>query len=381
MAVSTFEGLPTGAVTAAAAGFDFLSAPAGGGAQIISTNPYGGTRALQLTTGTAGGLCLAERTALLGASSTGQVFGRARVRLPALPADSTGMRVLVVADSTGAFLGDVRITNAGKVQLRSGAAVTLATSTLTLAADQWVDVGLGLLVFSATVGQLEMRIWDSGGTVAETWTSAASLNTVGAGGTNKAQAGAIRSGVNSFVVVLDDVDWSLTGYPTLIPEFPTAPAGISVPATAGSLTSDVAVVSSPDGLAVPAAVGAPEAAWSGSSAPDGVPIAVALGAPSAAWSAGSEPDGMVVPVSLGDPDAGWSAETGPDGVSVPVTAGAPAVGWLAESEPVGLLVPVLAGSPTAHVRGQLVLRPYTGVVVRAAGGTVARPAGGVVVRP
>ncbi|WP_328339535.1 hypothetical protein [Micromonospora sp. NBC_00421] len=41
----------------------------------------------------------------------------------------------------------------------------------------------------------------------------------------------------------------------------------------------------------------------------------------------------------------------------------------------------VAVTPVPHVRGQLMLRPYTGVVVRAAGGTVVRPAAGVVVRP
>ncbi|MFY1588991.1 hypothetical protein ACN267_31375 [Micromonospora sp. WMMD734] len=368
-------------MTAAAAGFDFISSPTGGGAQIISTNPYSGTRALQLTTGSAGAICFAERTTLLGAASTGQVFGRTRVRMPVLPPDTTGMRILVVTDSGGAFLGDVRIVASGKVQLRSGAGVLLASSTVTLTADQWVDAAIGLLAFSSTVGQLEMRIWDSGGSVAETWTSTATLNTIGAGGTNKAQAGAVRSGVNGFVVVIDDVDWSLTGYPTLIPEFPTAPAGISVPAAVGSPTSDATAVSAPDGLAVPVAVGAPQGAWSGSSTPGGLAVPLAAGDPAAVWSVSASPDGLAAPVVLGEPSTGWSTETDPDGLSVPVSVGGPAAAWSAGSEPEGLLVPILAGSPGAHVRGQQVARPYTGVVARAAGGTVVRPASGVVVRP
>lgn len=214
MAVATFEGLSTGAVTAAAAGFDFLSAPTGGGCTIISINPFRGTRAMQLLTGSSGALCLAERGTSLGANSSGQVYLRTRFRMPSLP-DATGVRVMVITDSTGAFLAEVRVINTGKLQLRNSSGTVQATSTATITADQWVDVGLAILVFSATVGQAQMRLWDtSTGAVSETLTSSANLNTLQSGGANRAQFGAIRSGVNNFAVVIDDADTSLTDYPS-----------------------------------------------------------------------------------------------------------------------------------------------------------------------
>ena len=219
MTIATFETLPLGATTAAAAGFDFLAAPAGGGATVIDTNPYRGAQCLQLTTGTAGAICYAERSTTLGVASSGQLYGRARFRLPVLPSDATGMRLFVVADSAGAFLAELRMTNAGRIQLRSGAGTILATAAATVAAGQWCDLGLAVLAFSATIGQAQLVVFAGDGTIAETLTSTATLNTLGAAGTTKAWVGAIRSGLASFVVVVDDVDWTTTGWPTT----PTAP--------------------------------------------------------------------------------------------------------------------------------------------------------------
>lgn len=216
MAVSTFEGIATGTTTAAATGFDFISAPSGGGATIITTNPFRGTQCMQLLTGSAGGICYAERTTSVGVSSSGQVYGRLRFRLPVMPPDATGMRVILIADSTGSFRAEARVTNTGALQLRNAAGTVLATATTTIAADTWYDIGLAVLVFSTTVGQIELRVWNtSTGTVTETLTSAATQNTTGAGGLNKLQVGAIRSGVNGYAVVVDDVDWATGGYPTI----------------------------------------------------------------------------------------------------------------------------------------------------------------------
>lgn len=214
MAVSAFEGLPTGAVTAATAGFDFIASPTGGGAQVIGTQPFRGARCLQLTTGSAGAICYAERSTSAGVTSTGRVFGRLRFRVPVLPPDVTGVRVLVVADSVGAFRAEVRLVNTGKLQLRNAAGTVLATSTMTVALNTYVDLGLAVLAFSPTAGQMQMRIWDAAGVVAETWTSDTAQNTLGAGGLNRLQIGAIRSGLNLFTVVVDDVDWSTTDYPS-----------------------------------------------------------------------------------------------------------------------------------------------------------------------
>lgn len=161
------------------------------------------------------GICYAERTTSVNVNSTGQVFGRLRFRVPVLPPDSTGMRIILVADSTGSFRAEVRLIDSGKLQLRNAAGTVLATSTLTLTANTWADAGVAVLVFSTSVGQMEMRIWDAAGNIAETLASAANQNTSGAAGLCKLQVGAVRSGVNSYTVVVDDVDWSTSGYPAI----------------------------------------------------------------------------------------------------------------------------------------------------------------------
>lgn len=211
MAISTFEGLALGAFTAAASGFDFISGPAG--ATIISANPYRGERAAQLVTSS--GTCYLQRTTSAGISTSGQAYGRARFRMPALPTDATGVRLLVVADSSGAFLGDVRINNAGRLQLRDKAANTVGTFAMTYGANQWVDLGLAVLRFSATVGQLQAVIFNGSGQIAESLTSGTTLDTLGSGGTIACIAGAVRSGMSGYTVVVDDVDWATTGWPTI----------------------------------------------------------------------------------------------------------------------------------------------------------------------
>ncbi|MEU4218115.1 alkaline phosphatase D family protein [Actinoplanes sp. NPDC026623] len=215
MAVATFEGLPPGSTTAAAAGFDFITGPASGGVTVIDTNPYRGSRCLQFLTGTPGAICYAERSTSVTGTPTGQIYGRVRVRLPVLPPDAPGMRVMVFADTAGAFLAEARIINSGRLQLRDGAGTVLAASTTAITAGQWVDVGLAILVTSATVGQAQLAVFGGDGGIAETLTSTATLNTLGAGGAVRCQVGAIRSGLPGFAVVVDDVDFSRTGWPAV----------------------------------------------------------------------------------------------------------------------------------------------------------------------
>jgi len=211
MAVATFEGLPLGATTAAATGFDYIAGVTG--ATIVNVNAYRGVQACQLvTTATP---CYLQRTTSVAVNIAGQVYGRARFRMPALPADATGVRLLVVADGTGAFLGDLRITNLGKLQLRDKTAAILATSSTTNVANSWIDLGLAVLTFSATAGQLQAVIFDGNGQAAQTLTSAATLDTLGAGATIACQAGAVRSGLPGYTLVIDDVDWSTTGWPAI----------------------------------------------------------------------------------------------------------------------------------------------------------------------
>ncbi|MEU7978243.1 alkaline phosphatase D family protein [Micromonospora sp. NPDC049081] len=304
MAVSTFEGLTLGAAVAGTAGFDFISNPAGGGATIVNTLPYRGAQCMQLVTGTSGGICYAERTTSVNVNSTGQVFGRLRFRVPVLPPDSTGMRIILVADSGGSFRAEVRLIDSGKLQLRNAAGTVLATSTLTLTANTYADVGLAVLVFSTSVGQMEMRIWDASGNVAETLTSAASQNTTGAGGLCKLQVGAVRSGVNSYTVVVDDVDWSTSGYPSI----PSAaavqvgpwsgavgPSGFTAAYRLANTTSARLVVSTNSGLTSPV--------YGSAVAPDSdgiVQLPVTGLAANTAYFFGVEADGLLLSAGRGE---------------------------------------------------------------------------------
>jgi len=311
MTIATFETLPLGATTAAAAGFDFLAA----GASVIDTNPYRGAQCLQLSTGTAGAICYAERSTSLGVTSSGQLYGRARFRLPVLPPDATGMRLLVVADSGGAFLGEVRITNAGRLQLRNGAGTVLATATTTITAGQWCDIGLAVLAFSATVGQIQLVVFAGDGTLAETLTSAATLNTLGAGGTTKAMAGAIRSGLAAFIVVLDDVNWTTSTWPAT-PTAPTVqngpwagavtPTGFTATYRLSGATAARLVASTSADLTAPV-----PSSWVAPDSDGIVKLAITGLAPDTAYHYGVDADGILLDAGRGEartfPPAGLPA--------------------------------------------------------------------------
>jgi epidermal growth factor receptor substrate 15 len=190
------------------------------------------------------------------------------------------MRVLVITDGNGARRCDVRIINTGQIVLGTTAAV-LATSTTVVTADQWVDVGLAILVFSSTVGQAQLRIWDSAGNVVETLTSTAAHNTLGSGGLNRVQAGVLRSGIASYTAVLDDVDWSTAGYPTISNSTTagaTLSASSSLTANGAGATAATAVLAAVSDMTAVASANTPTAAHlSGLSAADAAGHVVAFG--------------------------------------------------------------------------------------------------------
>jgi hypothetical protein len=229
--------------------FDTVSVVSGGTATFTSTSPYRGALSGQFSSGTTAGLSYAEYSTTLGIASTGQVYGRLRFRLPTLPPDPTGVRVAVIADSTGSFRAELRVTDTGAVSLRGPAGTALATFAATYNAGDWWDVGLAVLAYSATVGQIEAKRYDSAGVVAETLTSAANQNTTGAGGVAKLQAGMIRS-VASYTAVIDDVAWSPTAYP-VVPSAAGAQSGAAA-LTAGSAMTVGAFTTQPAAVAMSA---------------------------------------------------------------------------------------------------------------------------------
>ena len=191
--------------------FDFVSIVANGSATYENTNPYRGGLSGKFSSGVTAGTCYAEWTTAVGAASSGSVYVRVRFRIPALP-DTTGIRVITISDSASAFRAELRVVNTGAVSIRGSAGTTLASFAATYGADEWWDVALAITVFSATIGVIEGKRYAPDGTVAETITSAANQNTLGAGGTNKIAAGMIRSAAN-YTAYIDDFNASTSAYP------------------------------------------------------------------------------------------------------------------------------------------------------------------------
>lgn len=218
---NTFEGGSNGTTittgnSAGASGtaFDAVGIVAGGGAVYTNTNQYRGALGATLSTGGTAGQTYVEYTTALNCSSSGSLYGRTYRKLPALPPDANGHRIILIADSASAFQAEWRINNAGRLEQRSGAGVVTNTSTNAITTGAYFRVEFAILAFSATVGQLECKLFLSAdsSTPTETLTSTAALDTLRAGGLCKARAG-INRNLASFVDHVDDVTWSTTAYP------------------------------------------------------------------------------------------------------------------------------------------------------------------------
>ena len=213
--------------------FGFVSIVSGGSATYITT-AYRGSLAGQFASGSTAGITYCEYTTAVGGSSSGALYGRVRFRLPSLPPDATGVRVAVLTDGTGSFRAEIRVINTGAVSIRGSGGTALQTFTATYSAGAWWDVGLAITTFSTTVGVVQGKQYDTDGTVIQTITSSANQNTTGAGGTNRCQAGMVRS-VANYTVQIDDVAWSTSAYPAL-PNVPV-PAVLHGP-WSGGVTDD-----------------------------------------------------------------------------------------------------------------------------------------------
>lgn len=160
--------------------------------------------------------------------SSAPYYARIRVRVPAL-GDVT---VFQIIDGSSNSCGQWRVLSTGQVQLRSGLAAAAGTSTFAASAGQWIDLGAAKLVHSTSVGQIEARIYAADGSVLETVTSAANLNTQRNGGTNACLAGITLSMSGPFTVDLDDLATDASGYPATptaggAPDPPPRPAVVS----------------------------------------------------------------------------------------------------------------------------------------------------------
>lgn len=308
---NSFDGGTVGAgITAAGSGagsgtaFGFVGIVAGGSATYTDVS-YRGPLAGRFASGPTAGTCLAEYSTALGAQSSGELHGRLRFQLPSLPPDSGGVRVAVIADSTGAFRAELRVTNSGAVSIRGPAGTALATFTDPYVAGTWWDVGLSITVFSSTAGVIEGRKHDASGAVSQTLVSTASQNTLGAGGTNKCQIGMIRSMAN-FAVLVDDVAWSTSAYPSLpvsgTPAIRYGPWSGAVTDTSVTVTYVLAGTTTARlAIATDAALSAPTFSAAAAPDPDGVVKLTVTGlTPSTLYHYGVAPnDGPVLPGGRG----------------------------------------------------------------------------------
>lgn len=242
MTLNTFEGgVPAATITVGNSGgasgdaFNAVAIVAGGTATYI-TPGFRGARAGRFASGATAGVVQAEYTSSIDVAGAGKVYGRCRFRLPVLPGDATGVRVMVLADGTGSFRASLHINNAGKLSIRGPAGTALVTSTFTYTANTWCDVGFAVLVVSATVGQIEAKIYSAGVEI-ETMTSTANQNTLGAGGVFRLQNGMVRSLANT-TVDLDDLAFDLNEYPD-VPVIDAAGAP-ALPAVDGAAAGAVA---------------------------------------------------------------------------------------------------------------------------------------------
>ena len=273
--LNTFDGgTDTATITTGNSGgasgdpWTFVQIGSGGSATYTASGAYRGGLSGRFVTGTAGAITYAERST--GNNSQGSLYVRLRVQMPVLPPDATGVRFAVVADSAGAFQVDGRMTASGTVELRSGSGSLVGASSATYAAGQWVDVGLSIGAFSSTAGMVEMRLYDAAGAVTQTITSGATLDTLRGGGPNKVQVGAIRSGVNSFAVLVDDVAMSSTDYPAL----PSAGAAFTADAALAVTATFAAAAATDQPTAASLAVTAALAATASGSRPADAALAV-----------------------------------------------------------------------------------------------------------
>lgn len=193
--------------------FDFITTSLTGGSLTYDdVAKFRGNLGARLVVGGTAGIFLIERVASLnGFQASSPLYMRYRVRAPiALP--GVDVRLSLVADSTGAFCCDIRLTTAGKIELRTGTGTLIGTSTATFSAGQWIDIGFAILKWGTTNGQAEIKLYDSAGAVSETITSGATIDTLRGGGLNKIQFGSLTSTTN-VTFDYDDTALSTTGYP------------------------------------------------------------------------------------------------------------------------------------------------------------------------
>lgn len=330
--------------------FDSVSLGAGATAVYDNAQAHNGALAAKLATGGSAADCSLNWSGAIGTQT--QVFYRAHLWMSANPASNH--RLLDAYDSvSGQLCFAVYLTTTGKLMSVNTAGSTIQTTTnsVNLSAFSRIEV---MVIGSATVGQVEIKLYNSAdsSTPTETLTSAANQNTRGS--MDNYRFGAAGDPLPaSRTLWLDDLGISTTGYLG-----PTASAVTLTPATATW------------------------AAVAGTPAPQ--PVTVALTPAAGTWSAiPVSPAPQPVTTGLTTAAASWSAvavSPAPGPVSVPLAAAEvvwAALPLTAVPQPVTLaLTPAAAAwtaRPVTFPGSRITVRPFTGITVRPDSGVTARP--------
>lgn len=207
--------------------FDFVS---GGGTKTFETRDSG---LYGRFTSVGSGTAYAEYSTAVG-SLSGPIYGSGDFLIPVLP-PSGGARLVFILTAADAGIAEWRISDTGKLEQRTGAGGLVNTSVNSITAGQWFKVHFTVLTISATVGQLQCRLFldPTSTTPTETLTSTADLD-LGSTAAGKYRFGTVRT-LTDFATGVDNVRFSDTS---------------ELPVTAGVLLGPVCGNMSDDGFTV-----------------------------------------------------------------------------------------------------------------------------------
>lgn len=385
-----------------ASGDSFESVSLGSGATATYDNTQArGTLAAKLATGGSAADCSLNYATKIGAQT--QAWFRAYLYVPSNP--GTSHRLIDAWDSgSGQLCFAVYLTTAGKLMSVNTGGSTIQTSTASVPLNAWFRVEV-MVIGSATVGQVEIKLFNSpdGGTATETLTSAANQNTRGS--MNNYRFGAAGDPLPaSRTLWFDNLGISTTGYLG-----PAGPAAVTLtPATATFSAVAVTPTPQPVALTLTPATGTwsavatspvpqpvartltPAVATFGAVATSPAPGAVqrTLTPAAASWSAVAlSPTPGPTAVTLTPATAAWSATALTVAAQLALTPATAA--WAAQpltpapgqvTLPLAPATAVWSAAPLG-IGGRITYRPNTGTTSRPDSGITARPFTGATARP
>lgn len=204
--------------------FDAVTGPpASGTLAFDSTEAAHGSLSCKLATGATSGQDLVRWSTSMGTQS--QVWFRTYLYVTANPA--VAFRPVGFATGGGSNCGQIFVNTTGKISFSNAAGTSVITSATTIPLNAWFRLE-GFIIGSATVGQLEFKLFDTpdSATPTETQTSAASQNTNGPMGLYSYGITSALANVTAFW--MDDLGLSNIGYIGPVPVFipPQAPQQI-----------------------------------------------------------------------------------------------------------------------------------------------------------